>query len=173
MASRWHLSWRRHACAGWRVEQLSARLDRRFRLLSGGNRTALPRQQTLLATVEWSYGLLSVWEQRLFNRLAVFAGGFTLEAVEVICADEGMATDEVLDGLLRLVDKSLVQAEERGGGVVRYRLLETLRHYGIERLAATGETPRMRRQHAGYYLVLAEQAERSWLVRRRWHGWTA
>jgi predicted ATPase len=148
---------------GLGVEQLAARLDQSFRLLAGGSRTALPRQQTLQATVDWSYGLLSAWEQRLFNRLAVFAAGFSLEAAEVVCADDGRSADQVLDGLLRLVDKSLVQAEEREAGVVRYRLLETLRQYGLERLATTGETAAMHRQHAGYYLDLVEQAERALL----------
>jgi tetratricopeptide (TPR) repeat protein len=144
---------------GLALEHLAARLDQRFRLLTAGSRTALPRQQTLHATVDWSYGLLRVREQQLFNRLAVFAGGFTLEAAEVVCAGEELAADEVLDVLLRLVDKSLVVAEERAGDVERYRLLETLRQYGRERLVASGEAAALHRQHAQYYLALAEQAE--------------
>ena len=143
------------------VEQLAARLDRRFGLLTGGNRTALPRQQTLRATVNWSYALLSAAEQTLFNRLSVFAGGFTLEAAETVCAGEQITPDAVLALLLRLVDRSLVLAEERDDGDTRYRLLETLRQYGQERLLETGEAPVMQAQHAAYYLTLAEQADQA------------
>ena len=155
------------------VEQLAARLDDRFRLLTGGSRTAPPRQQTLRATVAWSYDLLPPVERRLFERLAVFAGGWTLEAAERVCADAapagpaapgpqaaGLDPAEVLDLLSQLVDKSLVVVEdEDGGGEVRYRLLETLRQYAGERLAASGEDGAVQRQHAACYLALAEAAE--------------
>ncbi|MGH2410369.1 MAG: ATP-binding protein, partial [Chloroflexota bacterium] len=144
---------------GLAVEQLAARLDQRFHLLTGGSRTALARQQTLRATVDWSYGLLDPAERQLFNRLSVFAGGFTLEGVESVCAGDGPAP-EVLDVLLRLVDKSLVAMEEGEGGEIRYRLLETLRAYGQERIEAAGGTDALQARHARYYLTLAERAER-------------
>jgi len=144
---------------GLAVDQLAARLDQRFQLLTGGSRTALARQQTLRATVDWSYGLLDPDERRLFDQLSVFAGGFTLEGAEAVCAGDGPAA-EVLDVLLRLVDKSLVATEEGEDGELRYRLLETLRAYGQERLASGGSTAALQARHARYYLVLAERAER-------------
>jgi predicted ATPase/class 3 adenylate cyclase len=150
---------------GLAAEQLAARLDQRFRLLTGGSRVALPRQQTLAAMVGWSYDLLNEPERALFHRLAVFVGGFTLEAAEDVCPDTGdggqpspIQRDDVLDLLLRLVDKSLVVAEPSDEGESRYRLLETLRQYALEKLAATGETERVRARHAAHYLAFAEQA---------------
>ena len=140
------------------VEQIAARLDDRFRLLTGGHRTALPRHQTLRATVDWSYALLSEPERTLFNRLSVFAGGWTLEAAEAICAGEGIEAGEVFELLAQLVDKSLVLAEERSGEV-RYRLLETIRQYGAEKLRQAGEEVVQRERHRDWYLRLAEQAE--------------
>jgi predicted ATPase len=101
---------------GLSVEQIGARLDQQFRLLTGGSRTALPRQQTLAAAVGWSFDLLGPPERALFERLAVFAGGFRLEAAEAVCARDGLAAEDVLEELLRLVDKSLVLAEERADG---------------------------------------------------------
>jgi predicted ATPase len=147
-------------------QQLAARLEDRFRLLTGGSRTAPPRQQTLRATLDWSYALLSEPERALFERLAVFAGGWTLEAAEAVGADpeeEWIGAGEVLDLLTRLVDKSLVVvAEAQPGGTARYRLLETVRQYGGQRLAAGGAGPgaidAVRRRHAAHYLALAEQA---------------
>ena len=137
------------------VEQIACRLDDRFRLLARGPRTALARHQTLRAVTDWSYGLLSHPERRLFERLAVFIGGFTLEAAEAVCAEPGdEATVELLS---RLVDKSLVTAEETELLTNRYRLLETLRAYGLERLCQRGETDRLRDRHAAFYLTLAEQ----------------
>ena len=136
--------------------QLLGRLEDRFRLLTGGSRTALERHQTLQATVDWSYDLLSAQEQTLFDRLSVFAGGWTLEAAEHVCASGGVDEDDVLDLLTRLVDKSLVLAEEAAGGVARYRLLETLRQYGQHKLAAAGAAAPLRGRHAGVYLALAE-----------------
>jgi non-specific serine/threonine protein kinase len=142
------------------VEQLAARLDQRFHLLTGGSRTALPRQQTLQATVEWSYELLTVAEQTLFTRLSVFAGGFTLEAAEEVCAGGAIAAEDVLDLLARLVDKSLVVAETDAAEAPRYRLLETLRQYGRERLPADTKVTALPDRHAVYYVGLAERFER-------------
>jgi predicted ATPase len=143
--------------SGLGLAELAARLDQRFRLLTGGSRTVLPRQQTLRATVAWSYDLLTPPEQALFARLAVFAGGWSLEAAEAVGAGDPIAVEEVLDLLARLVDKSLVLAEELEDGGMRYRLLEALRQYGQERLAAAAETAPVRRRHAAYYLELAER----------------
>jgi predicted ATPase/class 3 adenylate cyclase len=141
-------------------EQVADRLDDRFRLLSAGSRTAPTRQQTLRAAVEWSYDLLEPPEQALLARLAVFPGGFALEAAEVVSGGGGQAIDgaEVLDLLFRLVDKSLVVAEEEGG-VARYRLFETIRAYALERLDASGEAAAIRRRHAEHYLAMAECAD--------------
>jgi non-specific serine/threonine protein kinase len=134
------------------LEQIAARLDQRFRLLTGGSRTALPRQQTLAAAVGWSYDLLAEPERQLFNRLSVFAGGFTLEAAEAVCGD-----DNALDLLSSLVGKSLVVADGGVGGVERYRLFETLRQYGREKLVAAGEAAEVHQWHAAYYLRRAEE----------------
>ena len=150
------------------VEQIAARLDDRFRLLTGGSRTAPDRQQTLRATVDWSHALLAAPERVLFHRLAVFAGGFELEAAEAVGVDRpegpegldrgGIEAPGVLDLLTRLVDQSLVVAEAAPGGAARYRLLETLRQYARERPAAGGEREAVGRRHAGYFLGLAERA---------------
>jgi non-specific serine/threonine protein kinase len=139
------------------VETLARRLDERFRLLTGGDRTALPRQQTLRAAVDWSYGLLTDQERALFARLSVFAGGFTLEAAEAVGGDAGC---DVLDLLPHLVDKSLVLAEARPAGATRYRLLETLRQYGRERLAEAGEAAAVHERHADHFRALAEAHRR-------------
>jgi predicted ATPase/DNA-binding SARP family transcriptional activator len=146
------------------VEQIAERLSDSFRLLAGGSRTASPRHQTLSAAISWSYNLLSKKEQALFRRLSVFAGGFTLEAVEAVCVGDQIERKEVLDLLSHLVDKSLVgvpYASDRQeyGGEVRYRLLETLRQYGRERLEDNGEAESTEHRHAGYYRALAERAE--------------
>ena len=131
-------------------EQIAARLDDRFRLLTGGSRTALPRQQTLRALVDWSYDLLSEQERTLLRRLSVFAGGWTLEAAEAVCAGDGIEDWEILDLLTQLVDKSIVIAEAHGDAT-RYRLLETLRQYGAEKLAASGEEASRQRAHADWF----------------------
>ncbi|MGI8915129.1 MAG: ATP-binding protein [Chloroflexota bacterium] len=141
------------------VEQLLGRLEDRFRLLMGGNRAALPRHQTLLAATAWSYDLLTEPERRLFDRLSVFAGGFTLKAAEAVCARDGIEMGDVLDLVTRLVDQSLVVADD-GDDSGRYRLLETLRHYAQACLAASGGVAAVHHRHAGYYLGLAENAER-------------
>jgi non-specific serine/threonine protein kinase len=143
---------------GLSVDDLAARLDQRFQLLTGRNRGALPRQQTLRATIDWSYDLLTEAEQTLFARLAVFSGGWDLAAVEAVCAGGGLDRQELLDLLLHLVDKSLVVAEEDITGTERYRLLDTLRQYGRERLLASGESETVHSRHAAYYLGLAESA---------------
>jgi predicted ATPase/DNA-binding CsgD family transcriptional regulator len=140
------------------VEQIGARLDDAYRLLTVGRRTALPRHQTLRATMDWSYGLLSEQERILFRRLSIFARGFTLEAAEAICTDEGIAEDKILDILARLLDKSLIVVEEREGER-RYRLLETIRQYSQERLWEAGEVARMQERHWTWYTKLAERAE--------------
>ena len=139
-------------------EQIARRLDDAFRLLTTGSRTALARHRTLRATMEWSFALLGTREQTLFRRLAVFAGSFTLDAAEVVCAGAPLETEDILDGVSALVDKSLVTMEP-GDGMARYRLLETVRQYGVERLADTGELAAMERHFAEHYLALIEEAE--------------
>lgn len=141
------------------VEQIDARLDGYFRLLTSGSQTAAARQQTLKATVDWSYHLLADRERCLFRQLAVFAGGFTLEAAEAVCRDNGIDELEVLDLLTRLVEKSLVLAEPDGEGAMRYRLLEPVRQYAWEHLLISQSAERIGERHADYYLALAERAE--------------
>jgi non-specific serine/threonine protein kinase len=142
------------------VPTIVQRLDDRFRFLTGGSRTALPRQQTLQALVDWSYGLLLPEERRGFARLSVFAGGWTLEAAEAVLAGDRSDAPDVLDLLTRLVDKSLVVCFDGPSGGTRYQLLETLRHYGRQRLDDSGETATWRARHARYYLALLEPLER-------------
>ncbi len=140
------------------VEQIAARLDDRFRLLSGGSRMVLPRHQTLKGAIDWSYNLLSESEHVLLRRLSVFAGGWTLEAAESVCTGRSVDAAGILDLLTSLVDKSLVIAEPHGGET-RYRLLETVRQYGRDRLAESGETAEIRGRHQEWCLRLAEAAE--------------
>src|SRR5262249_4604689 len=116
------------------VDQINARLKDRFRLLTGGARTAVARQRTLEAAVDWSYELLPEMERVLLSRLSVFSGGCTLEAVEEVCAGETIAAADIVDLLSRLVDKSLLIAEDDALGERRYRFLETIRQYARERL---------------------------------------
>lgn len=139
-------------------EQIAARLDDAFRLLSAGSRTALPRHRTLRATMEWSVALLGEREQVLLRRLAVFAGSFGLDAVEAVCAGAPLELEEILDGVAALVDKSLVVMEP-GDGEARYRLLETVRQYGAERLREAGAADAVRAAHARYFVAFAEMAE--------------
>ncbi len=141
------------------VDVIAARLNDRFRLLTGGSRAGLPRQQTLRATLDWSYDLLLEQERILLRRLSVFAGGFTLEAAEQICVGEGVDESDILDLLTHLVDKSLAIFDERDGQG-RYRLLESVRQYGSDRLQESGEADDLRRRHREWYLELAEQADR-------------
>jgi predicted ATPase/class 3 adenylate cyclase len=140
------------------VEQIAARLHDRFRLLTGGSRTALPRQQTLRAAMDWSYDLLAPKERAVLRRLSVFAGGCVLEAAEAICAGKRIKQHEILDLLAKLVDKSLVNTETLGGEV-RYRMPETIRQYAQDRLLASGEADEVRTRHRAWYLGLAERAE--------------
>ncbi len=150
-------------------EQIAARLSDRFHLLTGGSRASLPRQQTLQAAIDWSYDLLSAAEQALFNRLAVFAGSFSLEAVEAICADDDkVPSAHVLDLLGALVDHSLVVVQEREAEM-RYTLLETVRQYAQEKLYAYGEWPALQDRHLAYYRKLAEEGEpHTWSGRPEW-----
>ena len=136
---------------------LAERLEDRFRLLSHGARTAMPRQQTLRAVVDWSYDLLFEDERRLFSRLATFTGGCGLTAAEAVCADERVSAGEILDVLSRLVDKSLVIAPD-DEGEARFSQLQTLWQYGRDRLTESGEADTMRARHGAYYRQLAEQA---------------
>jgi predicted ATPase len=163
------------------VGDLLGRLEDRFLVLTGGSRTALPRQQTLAATLDWSYALLGARERTLLARLAVFAGGWTLAAAEAVAGDPDAApagpgtvlAAAVLEVLTRLVDRSLVVAEEDGEGHARFRMLETLRDYARERLAASGEADTLARRHLAHYTALAEAAapelegpaQRAWLAR--------
>jgi predicted ATPase/class 3 adenylate cyclase len=127
--------------------EIAGRLDERFRLLTGGARTAVERHQTLRQAVDWSYDLLAPREREVLNRLGVFAGGFTLDAAESVAAGGGIETFDVLEGLGQLVDKSLVVADVTPAGT-RYRLLETIRQYALERLDDAGATDTARRRHA-------------------------
>ncbi|MEV1240447.1 BTAD domain-containing putative transcriptional regulator [Nonomuraea sp. NPDC049750] len=151
------------------VHGVVARLDDRFRLLASGQRGAPPRQQTLMAVIDWSWQLLTEPERAVLRRLAVHADGCTLEAAEETCAEDGL---DVLDLLARLVDRSLVVVADGTGGM-RYRLLESVAEYCLERLAEAGELDRVRQAHSAYYTALAVQAEpflyghaqREWLLR--------
>ncbi len=134
-------------------EQIASRLDDRFRLLTGGARTALPRQQTLRAMIDWSYSLLSDAEKTLFRRLAVFTGGWTLDAAEFVCEED------VLDLMARLLDKSLITSEDSDGGI-RYHRLETIRQYSRERFFETEEVEAIRDRHLTYYVQFSEEIER-------------
>jgi predicted ATPase/DNA-binding CsgD family transcriptional regulator len=155
------------------AQQIATRLEDSFRLLATECRTALPRQRTLRATIDWSHELLSEREKVLFRRLSVFVGGWTLEATEEVCAGEEIEKDEVLDLLTHLVDKSLVlvaEQQQQDHGEARCRLLETVRQYGRERLEESGEAEQLRERHASYYLALAERAE-AHLKGRRQAAW--
>jgi predicted ATPase len=141
------------------VDQILDRLDDSIHLLVGGSRTAPSRQQTLHATLGWSYDLLGQGERAVFRRLAVFADNFSLDAAEAVCADTNVAASDVLDHLQHLIDKSLVMAEERDGQA-RYRLLEPARQYAEEQLLVCKERGAARRRHALHYLAFAEARAR-------------
>jgi len=134
-------------------EKIAKRLDDRFKLLTGGSRTALPRQQTLRALIDWSYDILSQPECTLLRRLSVFAGGWVFEAAEFICSDM-----DVLELLPQLVNKSLVTLDDEGDEP-RYRLLETIRQYARDKLLESGEAAEIRNRHLGYHVQLTENAE--------------
>jgi predicted ATPase/class 3 adenylate cyclase len=138
------------------VRQVAQKLDDRFRLLIGGGRTVVARQQTLRALIDWSYDLLNDAERLLFWRLSVFVRGWTLDAAEAVCAGEGIAGEAILDLLAHLVDKSLVLRQERGG-VARYTMLESIREYGREKLVDSGEAPALRRRHFDHFFHSAAE----------------
>ncbi|MDQ3927138.1 MAG: LuxR C-terminal-related transcriptional regulator, partial [Actinomycetota bacterium] len=140
---------------------ISEKLKDPLGLLTTGSRVAAPRHQTLRATLEWSYELLSEPERELLNRLSVFAGGWDLEAAEAVGAEEPVEAGQVLDLLSSLVDKSLVMVEASAvnAGALRYRMLEPVRQFGREKLEESTEAPEVRRRHAEYYLAFAETAE--------------
>ena len=154
------------------AEEIEARLDDRFRLLTGGSRMALPRQQTLRALIDWSFDLLSEPERMLLSRLSVFAGGWTFDAAEFVCVDNlspqspsligkgvrGLGGQDILDLLCHLIDKSLVLAEGHDG-TTRYRMLETIRQYAREKLLESGELDTVQDQHLNFFLLLAEELE--------------
>lgn len=138
---------------------LLARLQHRLTFLTGGARDLPARQQTIRATIGWSYNLLTEAEQQLFRRLAVFVGGCTLEAAETICDVDGDLASDLLARLQSLVDNNLLQQRERGEGEPRITMLETIREYALERLVTSGELERLQRRHAAYFMRLAEAAE--------------
>jgi predicted ATPase/DNA-binding winged helix-turn-helix (wHTH) protein len=146
------------------VEEVATHLDNRFRILTGGRRTALPRHQTLRATFDWSYELLSGPERVILRRLAVFAGVFRLEAARAVVASPEITPTEVMDGIASLVVKSLVVVSP-GSTIARCRLLDTMRAYGLEKLAETREREWLARRHGEYYRDFFEQAEAEWGAR--------
>ncbi|HEX4818878.1 MAG TPA: BTAD domain-containing putative transcriptional regulator [Acidimicrobiales bacterium] len=153
------------------MQQIASRLNDRFRLLTGGSRTALPRQQTLRAVVDWSYELLFDAEQRVFERLSVFPGGCDLATAEAVCADDIVAADDVADLIQALVDKSLVVAQSTHDAV-RFTQLQTLAQYGHEKLTARGDAKRMRDAMAAHFVRFCSEGkaaftgptQRSWLM---------
>ena len=142
------------------LEQILERLEGSLELLTRGGRTAAPRQQTIRETLHWSHELLSDREQKVFRRLSVFAGGWALESAEAVVSGQSIAKSEVLDLLSALVEKSLVVAEstEQGGGL-RYRMLDPVRQYALEKLERSGELEELKRAHAEYFLGVAEEVE--------------
>jgi non-specific serine/threonine protein kinase len=148
-----------------RVQQIEVQLKGRFQLLTGGRRT-LPRHQTLKAMIDWSYNLLSEGERQLFRRLAVFVGGWTLESAEGFAADIPQAA--ALDLLSRLVDKSFILVERQLGKDARYRMLETLREYGLEKLESVGETSYAREQHFEFFHSIALGSRLYGPEKQRW-----
>jgi len=149
------------------IDRIAAGLADRFHLLTGGARGALPRLQTLRGSVDWSHALLDARERGLLRRLGVFQGGFTLEACEAVCADGDLDRYAILDLLTSLVDKSLVLVEERES-LSRYALLETVRHYALDRLAEAGEVDRLRDRHADAFVALAESTRPNLAADPRW-----
>ncbi len=154
------------------ISEIAARLNDRFRLLTGGSRTALPRQQTLRAVVDWSYELLFEDEQRVFERLAVLPGGCDLATAEAVCADEDISATDVADHLHALVDKSLVVVAVPAGGAARFTQLQTLAQYGRERLTERGDAVHIRDAMAKHFALLCAQSaaaftgsqQRAWLT---------
>jgi predicted ATPase/DNA-binding CsgD family transcriptional regulator len=145
--------------------QILSKLDDRYALLTGGERGRPDRQQTLRASIEWSYQLCTLQEQRLWARLCVFAGSFELDAVEAVCTGD-IAGDEIVDLVSGLVDKSIVVRHE-GGTVARYRLLDTIREFGLERLTEAGDGPALRMRHSQWYAALIHTAKAEWISERQ------
>jgi len=143
------------------LDEIAGRLTDRFALLTGGSRTALRQHQTLQATMDWSHELLPPAAQCLWRRLAVFAGGFGLDAAEAVCSDKVLDQTQMIDLLTLMVDSSLVQIDETAGAR-RYRLLETIREYGLRKLDDAGETGTFRRRHLEWFLAVARRAEPEW-----------
>jgi predicted ATPase/DNA-binding XRE family transcriptional regulator len=141
------------------TEQIANQLDECFRILTGGSRTALPRQQTIHASIDWSWNLLAGSERTLLQRLSVFAGGWTLESAEFVCNGDGMEINRVSELMIQLAEKSLLVIERREAMETRYRLLETIRQYAAEKLSEAGEGLQVRTRHLEYFLDLAERAE--------------
>src|SRR5882757_6555437 len=146
------------------VKEVALRLDNRFRLLTGGCRTALPRHQTLRATLDWSYELLAEPDRQALCQLAVFAGDFTLEAASAILSDTEVAASDVIERVACLIEKSLLSART-SGAVAHYRMLDTTRAYALERLAERGELERFARRHAQYHLAVLNRATEEWRTR--------
>jgi non-specific serine/threonine protein kinase len=149
------------------TEQLYQRLENSFNLLTGGARTALPRQQTLRTTIDWSYQLLSNSERLLLGRLAVFSGGCTLESAEEICSSEGLESERILDLLTSLVNKSMVNVDRIQGTEARYRLFETVRQYAREKLFDAGESKELRDRHLGHFVRVAETGYKQLMTEQR------
>jgi non-specific serine/threonine protein kinase len=152
-------------------QELLAQLDHRFMLLAGGARDLPPRHITLWRSIDWSYSLLSPSDQQLFRQLSVFSGDFTLEAVEADCKSENGSRSAVLEGISVLVAGSLLQRREGYDGHSRFGMLETVRDFASSQLSAAGEAGATERQHAGYFLGLAQAAERVWDGPTEW-DWT-
>jgi predicted ATPase len=153
------------------LTSMRTRLESRLQLLTGGARDLPQRQQTLRATIDWSYDQLSAAEQKLFRRLSVFVGGCTLEGVEAVCDTKGDLDLDLLDGMASMVDKSLVQQVEQANGEARFMMLETIREYAREKLEASSEKTMTKRAHAAYCLVLAEEVgEQSGVAGTEWLG---
>jgi predicted ATPase/DNA-binding CsgD family transcriptional regulator len=150
------------------MEQITSRLDDCFHLLTAGSRTALPRQQTLLASIDWSYSLLAEKERLLLLRLSVFSGGWTLDAAEGVCSGNGFDRGEVLEGLMSLVNKSLVVASPQAGSANRYRMLETIRQFASEKLEQSGQSEVARDAHLKFFLSLGledgPKLKTNWIV---------
>jgi predicted ATPase len=155
-------------------QALLARLTQRLQVLTSGTRTLPERQQTLRNTLRWSYDLLDPQEQRLFRRLSVFVGGWSLEAVEAVVYADPQASSApaaVLDGVASLLDKSLLLQVKQEGNEPRLIMLEIVREYGLECVRESGEAEVSQRAHALYYLRLAEQAEPTSREHSNWSGW--
>jgi predicted ATPase/DNA-binding CsgD family transcriptional regulator len=155
------------------AEQIAEQLDHCFHVLTGGSRTALPKQQTLQASIDWSWQLLDHSEQMVLSRLSMFAGGWTLEAAEAVCVGNGVEVYAVLDLMTQLVNKSLILAERARGQEARYRILGTIRKYARERLIELGEEENLSTRHLKYFLGLSEEAEAALRgpTQMEWYAW--